>query len=252
MLERDKNMNILVVNDDGVHAIGIEKLALKLRKYGEVVVCGPDTGRSASGHSIMLHAPLSFKFLEKKNDINWYTTNGMPADCVRLSVALLEIPFDIVFSGINNGLNIGTDIIYSGTVAAAREAQIEGIPSVAISTDFDSFEIVDQELDKLLEFIFKNHLYHKSYVLNVNFPNSKFKSSLGYRACKQGIKSFMPKFGQNENKEYIEIGSTISYDNREDTDVYLSNKGYITFVPLQVEQTLIPMVDQLKKIEELD
>ena len=109
----------------------------------------------------MLHAPLSFKFLEKKNDINWYTTNGMPADCVRLSVALLEKPLILCFSGINNGLNIGTDIIYSGTVAAAREAQMEGIPSVAISTDFDSFEIVDQELDKLLEFIFKNHLYHK-------------------------------------------------------------------------------------------
>ncbi len=103
----------------------------------------------------------------------------MPADCTRLSLSLLNTDFDIVFSGINNGLNVGTDIIYSGTVSAAREAKISGLPAVAISTDFDAFSIVDQELDALLEYIFSNQLYSKDYILNVNFPTKEFTSSKG-------------------------------------------------------------------------
>lgn len=239
-------MNILVVNDDGYFATGIKKLALQLKKYGNVTVCGPDRGRSASGHSILLHDPIAFKFVENKDDIDWYRTSGMPADCVRLSVALLPKKFDIVFSGINNGLNLGTDIIYSGTVAAAREANIEGIPAVAISTDFNCFDIVDKELEALLDFIFEHKLYDKTYVLNVNFPTAKFTSSIGYQVCRQGIKSFMPKFSQNQQGNFFEIASEVYYDPSEDTDVFLSNKGYITFVPLQVEQTELSQIMQLK------
>ncbi|MDE7263907.1 MAG: 5'/3'-nucleotidase SurE [Anaeroplasmataceae bacterium] len=240
-------MNILVVNDDGYNAVGIKKLANHLKKYGKVVVCGPDTGRSASGHSIFLHKPISYIYQGQENGIEWYSISGMPADCVRLSVDLLPITFDLVFSGINNGLNLGTDIIYSGTVSAAREANIEGIPAVAISTDFDSFEIVDAELEGLLQYIIEQELYSTSYVLNVNFPTSKFASSVGYRFCQQGLKSFKSSFRKIAENTYMESGSVITYDEREDTDVYLSNQGYITFVPLQVEQTSIVALEELKK-----
>ena len=241
-------MNILVVNDDGIEAIGIRKLALALKKYGNVVVCAPDTGRSAAGHSIVLHGSLTFESVGVRDGIEWYKTSGTPADCVRLSMDLLSIPFDIVFSGVNDGLNLGTDIIYSGTVSAAREANIEGIPAVAISTDFASFSIVDYELDKVLSFIIDNQLYSKEFVLNVNFPVGSFMKSKGYRFCRQGIKNFKTSFIQNTDGRYLNADSAIIYDENPDTDVYLAGQGYITFVPLQVEQTKYDSLEKLKKI----
>lgn len=230
-------MNILVVNDDGYNAKGIKLLANSLKKYGNVIVCGPESGRSASGHSIVLHDTLSFEFVEECDGIKWYKTSGMPADCVRLAVNLLDVEFDIVFSGVNNGLNIGTDIIYSGTVAAAREAMIEFIPAVAISTDFDSFKIVETELLSVLEKIFNEKLYSKEYVLNVNFPTMKYHKSIGYKFCRQGIKNFKTTFVLNSEGRYVNTDNDIVYDNNPDTDVYLADKGYITIVPLKVEQT---------------
>ena len=240
-------MNILVVNDDGINAIGIRKLALALKKYGNVVVCAPDSGRSASGHSIILHNTLTFTYVGDDEGIEWYKTSGTPADCVRLSLDLLEYSFDVVFSGVNDGLNLGTDIIYSGTVAAAREAQIEGVPAVAVSTDFDAFSIVDQELDQVLAYIFKHTLYSNEYVLNVNFPVGQFSKSKGIRYCRQGIKSFKTHFILKEDGSYENSDGDITLDSNEDTDVYLSGKGYITIVPLQVEQTKQDSLEKLKK-----
>lgn len=230
-------MNILVVNDDGIFAEGIHILANKLKPYGTVYVCAPNQGRSASSHCIILHDSLTFEFEKEEDGIYWYKTSGMPADCVRLAFDLLNIQFDVVFSGVNNGLNIGTDIIYSGTVSAAREAMLEGCPAVAISTDFDSFSIVKEELDQVLEFIFKNKLYHASYVLNVNFPTSIYSHSIGYQFAKQGKKIYRTKFILNEDGTYKNVDKDIYTDDDPNTDVNLSTKGYITFVPLMVEQT---------------
>lgn len=240
-------MNILVVNDDGINAVGIKKLAYALKKYGNVTISAPNQGRSASGHSIVLHGTLSYEYMGRKDDIEWYQTNGTPADCVRLAFGLIDTKFDVVFSGINNGLNIGTDIIYSGTVAAAREANIEFVPSVAVSTDFDSFEIVDKELDVVLEKIFKEKLYSVDYTLNVNFPVSGYKKSLGFKYCRQGVKNFKTKFVKTNDGSYINTDSDIVYDSNPDTDVYLAGKGYITIVPLKVEQT---SYNDLKKLIE--
>ena len=152
-------MNILVVNDDGIKAIGIKILATALLKHGNVYVVAPDRPRSAASHKVILHKPLSFEAVDEIDGAICYKTSGMPADCVRLATGILDVKFDLVFSGVNNGLNIGTDIIYSGTVAAAREANIEYIPAVAISTDFDSFDIVEKELDSVLELVFNKKLY---------------------------------------------------------------------------------------------
>lgn len=240
-------MNILVVNDDGIEAVGIKKLALALKKYGNVVVCAPHMGRSGAGHSIVLSDSLSFDFVKEEDGIKWYQTSGMPADCVRLPFDLLDIEFDIVFSGVNDGLNLGTDVIYSGTVSAAREANIEGVAAVAISTDYGAFSIVDKELDSVLEFIFQKALYSKEYVLNVNFPIGEFEDSLGWRFCRQGIKNFKTSFTKTEDGRYLNGESRIVYDEDPQTDVYLASKGFITLVPLQVEQTKLDSLEQLMK-----
>jgi 5''/3''-nucleotidase SurE len=241
-------MNILVVNDDGVFSEGIKILATKLKRFGNVTVCGPDQGRSASSHCIILHDSLSFEFIKEEDEIKWYKTSGMPADCTRLSLDLLETKFDIVFSGVNNGLNLGTDIIYSGTVSAVREAHIEGLPAVAISTDFDCFGIVEKELDSLLAYILNEKLYSKEYVLNINFPTNQFQISKGYKFCKQGIKNFKTTFVLDKDGQYINQDCHIVYDTNPETDVYLADQGYITFVPLKVEQTHISALEKLKQI----
>ena len=241
-------MNFLVVNDDGYNATGIKILANALKKYGNVTVCGPESGRSASGHSIVLHGDLSFEFVEEKDGIKWYKTSGMPADCVRLCFNLLEEDFDIVFSGVNNGLNIGTDIIYSGTVAAAREAMIEFVASVAISTDFDSFDIVEKEIDNVLELVINKKLYSKEYVLNINFPISKFTESKGIKLAKQGDKIFTSIFSEIEPNLYSVVNEEEIHDKREDTDVYLADEGYVTLVPVQIDQTDYKVLNKLKEL----
>ena len=166
-------MNILVVNDDGFDSEGISLLAIKLKKFGNVTIVGPNSHRSASSHAIKLRENISFKKENSIEEINRYSVSGYPVDCVRLATDLLGIDFDLCFSGINNGLNLGTDIIYSGTVACAREAMIEGIPSIAISCDVNSFEIVKNEIDSVLEYVFNNKLFSKEYTLNINFPDRK-------------------------------------------------------------------------------
>lgn len=242
-------MEILVVNDDGVFAEGIQILAKALLPYGNVTVVGPDQGRSACSHSILIRQTIEFLSVDAVEGIPCYSCSGMPVDCVRLATSVLKKKFDIVFSGINNGLNCGTDIVYSGTVAGAKEAIIEGIPGVAISTDHGYFDIAIQEIDSLVKYVMENHLYSTDYVLNINFPTKEFHKSKGYRFTKQGIKSFKTEFMKNNKGSYDEFGEVITYDMDEDTDVYLGKKGYITFVPVGVDQTYHKYVNELKSFE---
>ena len=243
-------INILVVNDDGFDALGIKILASKLKKYGNVTIVGPSSHRSASSHAIKIREPISFKAESSIDNIKRYSISGYPADTVRLATDLLGIDFDICFSGVNNGLNLGTDIIYSGTVSAAREASIEGICSVALSCDVDCFDIVSNELDSVLEFVFNNKLYSRDYTLNINFPISSYKKSNGFKFAHQGIKRFKTTFIKIENGVYSENGSVIIGDNDIESDVYLASLGYITFVPIIVSQTNFEILNILKeKIE---
>ncbi|MGM9969112.1 MAG: 5'/3'-nucleotidase SurE [Anaeroplasma sp.] len=239
-------MNFLVVNDDGIEAEGINILVNALAEFGNVYVSAPDSGRSASSHSIILHKPIDFVDVSDER-FKKYKVSGMPSDCVRLATAILDVKFDVVFSGINNGLNIGTDIIYSGTVAAAREGLINGIPSVAISTDFNHFDIVKNELNGILKIIFNKKLYSNNYVLNVNFPIKDYKKSEGIKICRQGIKIFKTIFEKNGPHTYITASEEEIHDMNENTDVYYADKGYVTIVPLQLDQTYNNGLDELGK-----
>ena len=238
-------MNILIVNDDGINAKGINILTDKLKKYGNIYVVAPDRGRSAASHSVILNKPLSFEMVED-GLVKRYQTSGMPADCVRLASIILGVKFDIVFSGVNDGLNLGTDIIYSGTCAGAREAVIEGIPGVSVSTDFGSFEIVEKELEKVLELVINNRLYSKDYLLNINFPIKGFNESKGIKVCRQGDKIFTSIFSQMPDGLYSVTNEEEIHDKRIDTDVFLADNGFITLVPVKIDQTEYLVLDELK------
>ena len=227
-------MNILVVNDDGVFHQGIKILAEELKTYGKVFVVVPHRARSAASHSIVLTRPLSF---EKIDDIvegvTTYQTDGKPVDCVRLATSILDVKFDFVFSGVNNGLNIGTDIIYSGTVAAAREGFIEHINSIALSCD-RNFNIVKKEIKNLLKYVFENKIYSTDYTVNINWPTENFNESKGIKFTKQGVKRFKTEYEQNKDGKYVVKEDIITYDKNEDTDVFLASEGYITITYLDV------------------
>lgn len=232
-----ENYKILVVNDDGIEAEGIRILSNALKKYGNVTVCAPDKGRSAASHSITIKESLKFEKIDKIEDVECYKINGTPADCVRVATSVLGNNFDLVFSGVNEGLNLGTDAIYSGTVAAAREAHIEYLPSIAISAPQESFSIVAKEIDQLLEKIFTEKLFSKEYTLNINFPTKEFKDSKGIVFARQGVKRFKTEYQEIKSKEFKGYKDTITYDKNVDTDVYLAYRGYITITPLKVDQT---------------
>lgn len=226
-------MEILVVNDDGIESYGIKLLASKLIKYGNVTAIAPDKERSAASHSINIISPLSLDRVEDiYPNVTSYKTNGTPVDCVRLATGALNKHFDIVFSGINNGLNIGTDIIYSGTVAAAREAYIEGMASVAVSCD-RKFDIVLKEIDEILDLVFNKNLYSKDHTVNINFPIHEFEESKGIKYAIQGKKRFKTTY-ELKNGAYVVLKDEITYDDNPLTDAYLSLKGYTTITFLDV------------------
>lgn len=216
-------MRILLVNDDGIDAIGIKILENSLKKYGDVIVVAPDKGMSAMSHAIKIKEPIKINSL----DDNHYAISSTPVDCVRLGVDLFG-PFDYVFSGINNGLNLGTDVLYSGTTNAAIEGTILGIPSVAISTDFNSFDIVKNEIDDVISQIFNYNLFDKDYALNINFPIKDHVKSAGLKHTIQGIKDFKTHFIQTKDG-YVADKEEIKLDQNELTDVFQANLGYITY-----------------------
>ena len=234
-------MNILVCNDDGYNAKGIEVLKRHLKKYGNVYLIAPKRHQSGASHSINIHGPLEFTPFGE----NEYFVDSSPADCVRVS-KLLNVKFDLVVSGVNDGLNLGTDVIYSGTISGAREAVIQDIPGIAVSTDFGAFDIVEEELDGVLDYIFENKLYSNNYVLNVNFPIEKYKKSKGIKIARQGVKIFDTHFSLIDGKAHVEFDLFKTSD-EEDTDVYLANEGYITLVPLELDSTDMNVYKELAK-----
>lgn len=235
-------MNILLVNDDGIKEGLLHILLNALNKYGTVYTVVPNMVRSGTSLSFTLYSPIKVTKVEDKI----YTINAYPADCVRIAKSLYKVDFDIVFSGINNGLNLGTDALYSGTVCAALEAKIEDIPAVAISADTDDYDKVLNELDGLLEYIFKNKLYSPNYVLNINFPPFKFRKSNGYKIATMGKKIFYAKFVNDDDVYNIDFEEPL-LDTSDITDVYLADLGYITISPLGMDLTNIDAYKELKK-----
>ncbi|MBN2564384.1 MAG: 5'/3'-nucleotidase SurE [Candidatus Eisenbacteria bacterium] len=182
-------MRILVTNDDGVHAAGLTALCARLREVAEVTVIAPERPRSACGHAITLHKPLRLREVNVPGVVAAYATNGTPADCVALGVSNhVGGGPDLVVSGINLGPNLGVDMTYSGTVAAAMEAAICGLPSFAISVA--SYEHTDfaaaAEFAAYLAAAFDKHGFRGDGFLNVNVPAIPRDEVAGVRLTRQG------------------------------------------------------------------
>ena len=237
---------ILVTNDDGIRAPGLRSLIEVMTEIGEVVVVAPDSPRSGMGHAITINSPLYCDKIKVTDGPQLeYSCSGTPADCVKLAVnELLNKKPDLCVSGINHGSNSSINVVYSGTMSAAIEACIEGVPAIGFSLlDFKwnaDFKPLKKYIKKIsLEALEKG--IPKDVVLNVKFPllqNTKIK---GMKICRQARAHWIEEFDKRTNpmgREYYWLtGTFINEDKGEDTDEWALNKGFISIVPTQFDLT---------------
>lgn len=237
---------ILVTNDDGITAPGIRTLIEVMKTVGDVVVVAPDSPQSAMGHAITVNSTL---FVEKvkvdKGNQLEYSCSGTPADCVKLAVdQILERKPDLCVSGINHGSNSSINVIYSGTMSAAIEAGIEGIPAIGFSLlDYSwnaNFEATKSFVKKITENVLKEGL-PKNVVLNVNFPKLSKQELKGIKICRQARASWQEEFDKRTNPQgriyYWLTGKFVNLDHGEDTDEWALKNGYVSVVPVQFDLT---------------
>ena len=227
-------MKILITNDDGVQYDGLLPLVKWAKKLGDVTVVAPKFEQSGKSHGIELHKPFEVKRFQLLPDVVCYSVDSTPADCVRFAVLGLKEHFDLVISGINNGLNIGTDTMYSGTVAAAFEAAIQGINALAISADFGKHLAAAEHLDMVWDFMQEKHLFELNGVYNVNIP----ENPKGFRFTRQGGAYYSDDFEPCENDLYMPVGKCVYEDRADesiDTDAVM--RGYISITPLTIDRT---------------
>lgn len=250
-------MKILITNDDGLHAKGIYELVKEISKKHQVTVVAPREQKSASSHSISIHTPIKIRREDIIEGIESYSVVGTPADCTQVGLSLLGKEFDLVISGINRGLNCGTDILYSGTVSAAIEGCIYDLPAIAMSMEVDwlkhdedykeaakwALEILDIAEEKYLK---------KHVVLNVNVPNLKKEEVKGIKVCKLGKSTYRTEYvlvEENEDKVY-EIRSNKNNNLEKDSDIFYLDQGYVTITPLQYDFTNFDLIDTFKEMFE--
>jgi len=242
---------ILVTNDDGIYSKGIFALAKTLQGIGDVFVVAPDREKSAIAHSLTLHRPLRVEKIRK----NFYAVDGTPADCVHLGVnTILPKRPQLIVSGINKGGNLGDDITYSGTVSAAFEGTLLGIPSFAISLVSRShfkFDVPARFALRVARYIIKKGL-PKDTFLNINVPNLNEKEIKSYKITQQGRwvrngSGVIEKMDPRGKKYYWIGGGQLVFDKRRDTDMEAVSKSYISITPLNLDLTNYPSIRELKK-----
>ncbi len=246
-------MKILVTNDDGIHAPGIQALATALRTIGDVVVVAPDRERSAVGHALTLHHPLRAQQVGPE----LFAVDGTTTDCVNLGIHnLLSFTPDIVVSGINRGANLGDDVTYSGTVAAAMEATLMGIPAFAVSlvaqglgSHYDSAAVFAV---KLARQIHQKGLPDDTF-LNVNVPDLPPDRLLSSCITSQGRRRYEGSIVDNldpRGQKYYWIGSTeLSFLDLEGTDFYAVSRGHVSITPLHLDLTNYTSIQVLRSWE---
>ncbi len=240
-------MHILVTNDDGIFAPGLKKLVKEALKYGRVTVIAPKVEQSAKSHSIQVRTPIEFKKVEDIIEgVDTYYADSTPADCVRIAYFYLNLDFDVVFSGVNAGFNMGEDITYSGTCAAATESAMLGRKGLAFSCNFDDINVVDKELEKALEFVFSNKLIDKYALYNINMP----KSAKGLVFSRQGHTHYYSYYANNDGYLSSLGRPEASEDDTILSDVDFTYKKYITITPLNFlrtnEEVLEKLIDEVK------
>lgn len=261
-------MKLLISNDDGIYAPGIRALADALARSGhEVSVVCPDRERSATGHGLTMHQPIRAERVESVFDpsVKAWACSGTPADCVKLALwALLDAPPDLVLSGINQGQNLGTDVLYSGTVSAAMEGAIEGIPSIALSLATylsKDFQPAARFAVSFVDFLKANPL-PAPMLLNINIPPVPASEFAGVALTRQGVRRYVDVFEKRidpRGKTYYWLAGEALEDVEQTLDPHLSvtlptdveaiRKNYITLTPLHYTLTSPVGVELLQKWE---
>ena len=247
---------ILVTNDDGISAPGIRTLISAMNELGDVIVVAPDSPQSAMGHAITINSTLQCNQvkIDEGPQIE-YSCSGTPADCVKLGInEILDRKPDICVSGVNHGSNSSINVIYSGTMSAAVEASIEGIPAIGFSLLDYSWNANFNEIKKYLINITKQALLNgipKGNALNVNFPKLKEKDIKGIKICRQANAYWVEKFDKRVNpqgKEYYWLtGKFINKDNGHDSDEWALANGFISIVPVKFDMTDHENISYIKK-----
>ncbi|MCK5440920.1 MAG: 5'/3'-nucleotidase SurE [Maribacter sp.] len=239
---------ILVTNDDGITAPGLRALIRFMKEIGDVIVVAPDSPQSGMGHAITIDSTLYSTKMKVNIDDGAtaeYSCSGTPADCVKLGLqVLLERRPDICVSGINHGSNSSINVIYSGTMSAAIEAGIEGIPAIGFSLcDYSwnaDFESSGRTVKRIVREALENGI-PKGVVLNVNIPKLKGESFNGIKICRQARANWKEKFDKRTNpmgKDYYWLtGEFELLDKGEDTDEWALSNGYVSVVPTQFDLT---------------
>lgn len=240
-----KERVILITNDDGITAPGIRNLVEAMRPFGRVVIVAPDSPQSAMGHAITISKPLRLDRVEVFEGVESWQCSGTPVDCVKLAVnKVLHRKPDLLVSGINHGSNSSINVIYSGTMSAAMEGAIEGIPSIgfslldhSLSADFaPARKIVDRVVRNVLEIGLDT-----GTLLNVNIPKLPFGKIRGIRICRQANAKWKEEFDErldpNGRKYYWLTGKFINFDTGDDTDEWALHNGFVSVVPVQFDLT---------------
>lgn len=237
---------ILVTNDDGITAPGIRTLIEVMNTIGDVVVVAPDSPQSAKGHAITVDSTLYVEQIEVPDGTHLeYTCSGTPADCVKLAVReILDRRPDICVSGINHGSNSSINVIYSGTMSAAIEAGIEGIPAVGFSLLNYKWSAKFGACKPFVKTITENVLQHglqAGVVLNVNIPDVSEIDIKGIKVCRQARANWVEEFDKRKNPQgrdyYWLTGKFVNLDGGEDTDEWALEHNYVSVVPVQFDLT---------------
>ena len=237
-------MKILITNDDGIKAPGIAALAEIASKFGDIYVIAPHQNNSAVGHGITMRRPLKAYIESIPYTKLAYGIDGTPADCVKYALGHLKIQPDLVLSGINDERNVGTDVLYSGTVSGALEANLCGYPSMAVSTTESNFEVVKKYLPQLFEKLFSQKL-ESNITFNINFPS--LTEPKGIKVASLGVTRYDEVYVEEDGGHKLS-GPFIDIEQSEDTDVKSIQKGYITITPLKIK---LDDDDKIKELQKL-
>lgn len=245
---------ILVTNDDGITAPGIFALVEAMKPLGKCVVVAPDSPQSAMGHAITLNDPLRLEVVDIFGEVEAYQCSGTPVDCVKLAVdKILHRKPDLCVSGINHGSNSSINVIYSGTMSAAMEAAIEGIPAIGFSVLDYSFH-ADMQLSKEVAGAIAKHVIDyglpEGVLLNVNMPKLPVEELQGIMICRQALAKWQEEFDERIDprgkKYYWLTGKFVNYDSSPETDEWALSHGYVSVVPVQYDLTAHGAIDFLK------
>lgn len=253
-MEQDNRPVILVTNDDGITAPGIRNLVAAVRELGRVIVVAPDSPQSGMGHAITIGHPLRLDRVDIFDGIEAWQCSGTPVDCVKLARdKVLQRKPDVCVSGINHGSNSSINIIYSGTMSAAMEAAIEGVPSVGFSfLDFNldaDLSIAREVARSITAQVLKGEL-PPHFLLNVNIPAVSREAYKGLKICRQAYAKWAEEFDHRTDPRgrdyYWMTGKFVNMDGGSDTDVAALQQGYTSVVPVKFDLTDMQVKEQLE------